>query len=96
MCFLITAVVGLVLVQVVGWGLLWFGLSGLLGAFFYTGRPISYKYRSLGELMLGILCGPVIVMGAYYVGTRSWDRRVPDIGRPGYDHQFDLPGEQSP
>jgi 1,4-dihydroxy-2-naphthoate octaprenyltransferase len=72
-CFLITAVVGLVLVQTVGWGLLWFGLSGLVGAFFYTGRPISYKYRSLGELMLGILCGPVIVMGAYYVGTRGWD-----------------------
>ena len=72
-CFLITAIVGIVLLQVVGWNLLWFGLAGLLGAFFYTGRPISYKYRSLGELMLGILCGPVIVMGAYFVETRGWD-----------------------
>ncbi len=72
-CFLVTAIVGVVLVQMVGWGLLWFGLAGLLGAFFYTGRPISYKYRSLGELMLGLLCGPVIVMGTFYVVTLSWD-----------------------
>lgn len=72
-CFLVTAVIGLVLVQVVGLGLLWFGLAGLLGAFFYTGRPVSYKYRALGELMLGILCGPVITMGAFYVETRGWD-----------------------
>ncbi len=72
-CFLVTAIIGLVLVQMVGWGLLWFGLAGLLGAFFYTGRPISYKYRALGELMLGILCGPVIAMGAFYVETQSWD-----------------------
>ena len=72
-CFLITAVVGLVLVQTVGWGLLWFGGAGLLGAFFYTGRPISYKYRALGELMLGIMCGPVIVMGAYYAVSKGWD-----------------------
>jgi 1,4-dihydroxy-2-naphthoate octaprenyltransferase len=72
-CFLVTAVAGPVLLQMVGLGLLWFGLAGLLGAFFYTGRPVSYKYRSLGELMLGILCGPVIVMGSYYTQTLGWD-----------------------
>jgi 1,4-dihydroxy-2-naphthoate octaprenyltransferase len=71
-CFLITAIVGLVLVYLVGWLLLLFGLGGLLGAFFYTGRPVSYKYRALGELMLGILMGPVIVMGSYFLHTQSW------------------------
>lgn len=75
-CFLITALIGLVLVVLRGWPLLIFGLSGLLGAFFYTGRPVSYKYRAMGELMLGILMGPVIVMGSYYVQTRGWDWAV--------------------
>jgi len=72
-CFLVTIVCGVALIAITGWGLLWFGLAGLLGAVFYTGRPISYKYRALGELMLGILCGPVIVMGTYFVETRGWD-----------------------
>ena len=72
-CFLITAIIGLVLVYLVGWVLLLFGLAGLLGAFFYTGRPVSYKYRAMGELMLGILMGPVIVMGSYFLDTQSWN-----------------------
>jgi 1,4-dihydroxy-2-naphthoate octaprenyltransferase len=75
-CFLITALVGLVLVYLVGWPLLLFGLAGLLGAFFYTGRPVSYKYRAMGELMLGILMGPVIVMGSYFLHTQSWNWTV--------------------
>ena len=75
-CFMVTAISGMVLLQVTGWKLLLFGLAGLLGAFFYTGRPISYKYRALGELMLGILVGPVIVMGAYFVQTSGWDWAV--------------------
>ncbi len=75
-CFMITALSGLVLLQASGWRLLFFGLAGLLGAFFYTGRPISYKYRALGELMLGILVGPVIVMGAYFVQTGGWNWAV--------------------
>jgi 1,4-dihydroxy-2-naphthoate octaprenyltransferase len=72
-CFMVTAIIGLVLLQVVGWKLLLFGVTGLMGAFFYTGRPISYKYWAQGALMLGILVGPVIVMGSYYVQTRVWD-----------------------
>ena len=72
-CFMVTELIGLVLLQMVGWKLLFFGLTGLLGAFFYTGSPISYKYRALGELILGILMGPVIVMGTYYVQTQGWD-----------------------
>jgi 1,4-dihydroxy-2-naphthoate polyprenyltransferase len=72
-CFLITEVIGLVLVYLVGWQLLLFGMAGILGAFFYAGRPVSYKYRAMGELMLGILMGPVIVMGSFFLHIRSWN-----------------------
>ena len=75
-CFLGTAIIGLILVYLAGWQVLLFGLAGLLGAFFYTGRPLSYKYRALGELTLGILMGPVIVMGAYFLYTHGWDWSV--------------------
>jgi 1,4-dihydroxy-2-naphthoate polyprenyltransferase len=75
-CFLITVVIGLILVLMVGWPLLLFGLAGLLGAFFYTGRPVSYKYRAMGELWLGILMGPVIVMGSFYLHALRWDWAV--------------------
>jgi len=75
-CFFVTAFIGLVLVQIAGWELLLFGVAGLVGAFTYTGRPFSYKYRALGELMLGILVGPVIVMGAWFVQTGDWDWAV--------------------
>jgi 1,4-dihydroxy-2-naphthoate octaprenyltransferase len=71
-CFAVSILIGLLLVQMVGWLLLLFGLVGLLGSFFYTGRPLSYKYRGLGELMLGFLLGPVILMGSFYVQTLSW------------------------
>ena len=73
---LVTALIGLILVQLVGWRLLIFGLAGLLGAFFYTGRPISYKYRALGEVFSGTMMGPVMVMGSYYVQTQSWNWAV--------------------
>lgn len=72
-CFSVTAMIGIVLVQIVGWQLLLFGLVGLLGAFFYTGWPVSYKYRAMGELLLGILMGPTMVMGSYFLHTRGWD-----------------------
>ncbi len=75
-CFLVTVLIGLILVMLVGWPLLLFGLAGVLGCFFYTGRPFSYKYRGLGELFLGVLLGPVTVMGSYYVQTTSWNWAV--------------------
>ncbi len=75
-CFAGAVLIGLVLVQLIGWILLLFGLAGLLGSFFYTGRPLSYKYRGMGELFLGVLLGPIIVTGAYFVQTQNWDWEV--------------------
>jgi 1,4-dihydroxy-2-naphthoate octaprenyltransferase len=72
LCFALAVLIGLALIQLVSWVLVLFGLAGLLGSFFYTGRPFSYKYRGLGELMLGILLGPIVVMGSYYVQVLSW------------------------
>lgn len=60
---------GGVMVGLVGWSILLFGLVGITGGFFYTGGPVSYKYIGLGEFIIAFLMGPLMVEGAYFVQT---------------------------
>src|SRR5205807_920261 len=46
------------------------GLLGAFGAYFYSGRPIAYKYHALGDLAIFLLFGPLMALGAYYVQAR--------------------------
>jgi 1,4-dihydroxy-2-naphthoate octaprenyltransferase len=64
--------VGLYLVWVRGWPLLVIGAVGLLSGYFYTGLPIKVGYRGFGELLVGLNCGPLVVLGAYYVQAKSF------------------------
>lgn len=70
-CVLITAFIGGFLVTAAGWPILVFGISGILGGFFYTGGPRGLKYIGLGEASTGFLMGPLMVCGAYYVQERT-------------------------
>jgi len=45
----------------------WICGVGLLLGFFYTGWPIGYKYRALGELGIFGIWGPLMFQGAYAV-----------------------------
>lgn len=58
---------GLLLARLCGPAVLWLGLAGLLGGFFYTGRPIAYKYVALGNPLVFVLMGPLIVVGSHLV-----------------------------
>ena len=66
--------VGLVLVWLCGVEVLWFGLAGVVGGFFYGGKKVGYKYVALGDVMVFTLMGPLIVCGTYYVltGRLGW------------------------
>ncbi|MCS7094226.1 MAG: prenyltransferase, partial [Thaumarchaeota archaeon] len=44
---------------------------GLFLSYFYTAPPFKLAYRGLGELAVGTGFGPVIVLGSYFVQTRS-------------------------
>lgn len=43
------------------------GIIGVFLGFFYSAKPLSIGYGSLGELATGLGFGPLMVLGAYYV-----------------------------
>lgn len=80
--FGVTACIGLVFIAVHGWPILLLGLTGILGGFFYTAAPVGYKYLGLGDLMVFILMGPLMVIGSFYVLTGVWQNDVLLISLP--------------
>jgi len=46
------------------------GILGALISFEYTGPPLKYKYKGLGELMVFIMWGPMMFSGSYYAQTK--------------------------
>ena len=80
--FALTALVGLVFIIYHGWIILAIGLFGMAGGFFYCAGPIGYKYRGLGDLMVFILMGPLMVLGSFYVLSGLIDYRVVMLSLP--------------
>jgi 1,4-dihydroxy-2-naphthoate octaprenyltransferase len=70
--FAIGAAIGISIAVQVGWPVLALGVASVLAGYFYTASPFSLAYRGLGEVVVFIFMGPVIVMGAYYVQTEAW------------------------
>jgi 1,4-dihydroxy-2-naphthoate octaprenyltransferase len=66
------AAAGIALTTATGWPVLALGIASVAAGFFYTASPLSLAYRGLGEVVVFIFMGPVIVLGAYYVQTQSW------------------------
>jgi len=60
---------GVVLVALRGVPILILGLIGIAGGYTYTGRPIGYKYFALGDVLVFILMGVLLVVGADYALT---------------------------
>jgi 1,4-dihydroxy-2-naphthoate octaprenyltransferase len=61
-----------------GWPVLAIGAAGVVSGYFYTAAPLRLGYRGWGELITGLNCGPLVVLGAYYVQaqTLSWSALV--------------------
>ena len=68
--FLLSAVVGVPLIQKAGMDVLWLGLIGFVSGFFYTAPPFRFASRKgLGELLIGLNFGPLMVAGSGLVQT---------------------------
>ena len=68
--FTLSAVVGVPLIQKAGLPVLWLGLIGFLSGLFYTAPPFRFaSRRGLGELLIGLNFGPLMVAGSTLVQT---------------------------
>jgi 1,4-dihydroxy-2-naphthoate octaprenyltransferase len=70
--FALGAILGLLLVVLRGPAILFLGLICLPLAFFYTGWPLKLAYHGLGEILVAIFMGPVMILGSYYVQAREF------------------------
>ncbi len=68
--FALSAVIGIPLIQKAGMPILWLGLIGFLSGLFYTAPPFRFASRKgLGELLIGLNFGPLMVAGSTLVQT---------------------------
>ncbi len=64
--------VGVYLVVVGGWPVVWIGLASLACAVLYTGGPFPLAYHGLGDVFVFVFFGPVAVGGTYWVQGLAW------------------------
>jgi 1,4-dihydroxy-2-naphthoate octaprenyltransferase len=71
--FAVAGVAGLALAALSSWWLVAVGAVSILAAWTYTGGPIPYGYRALGEVFVFVFFGLVAVVGTTFGQTRSLD-----------------------
>ena len=68
--FTLSAVVGIPLIIKSGLSILWLGLIGFFSGLFYTAHPFKFSSRKgMGELLIGLNFGPLMVAGSALVQT---------------------------
>lgn len=74
-------IVGIVLILIVGWPILIIGGASLIAAVTYTGGPLPYGYRGLGDVICFLFFGFVAVIGAGYVQIEelTWELAVASV-----------------
>jgi 1,4-dihydroxy-2-naphthoate octaprenyltransferase len=76
--FAFTAVIGLLFIYLRGWPILVLGVVGILGGLFYT----PCKYYGLGDIMVFVLMGPLMVIGSFFVLTGTYHHSVLWVSMP--------------
>lgn len=67
LCFAIGSTLGLYLVATRGLFILWLGIFSVLAGWFYTAGPFAFAYTGLGEVIVFLFMGPIMVLGSYFV-----------------------------
>ncbi|MCZ2859347.1 1,4-dihydroxy-2-naphthoate polyprenyltransferase [Blastococcus sp. VKM Ac-2987] len=69
LAFAVAGVAGLALAALSSWWLVAVGAVCMAAAWTYTGGPLPYGYRALGEVFVFVFFGPVAVVGTTFVQT---------------------------
>jgi 1,4-dihydroxy-2-naphthoate octaprenyltransferase len=70
--FVVAALLGVVLIFLVGPAIILFGLGGMLVAYFYSAKPFKFASRGLGDILVYIAMGFLMTWGSYYVQIQQW------------------------
>jgi len=68
-CATVGALCGVYIILRCGGGIVLFGIAAAAGLYAYTGPPFYLKYRALGEVVVFIVFGPLLVVGAAFAQT---------------------------
>ncbi len=74
--FVVGFLLGLILVWVRGTDILYLGLFGLIAGIFYTVKPFQFKYIALGDVLIFLAFGPLLVLGSYFALTGNMDWNI--------------------
>lgn len=80
--FALAALVGFWFVYQVGSGFFWLCLVGLAGALGYTLKPVNYKARGLGVVLVFWLMGVLMVSGCYLAVAGHYHWQVLPVSLP--------------
>ncbi|MEE9600803.1 MAG: prenyltransferase [Thermoplasmata archaeon] len=67
------SLIGIYLFLIRGYLLLLIGLIGVVSLYSYVGPPLRLAYHGVGEFVVGLNFGPIIVLGTYVVQTGGID-----------------------
>lgn len=74
--FAIAGVFAIYLARHSGLPIIIISILGFLAALFYLSPPLKLAYRGLGELVIALSYGPLMMSGAYYLQRHQLDGRV--------------------
>ena len=69
--FGLSLIPGLYLAARGGWPVVAIGITAIAAAVLYTGGPLPYGYKGMGEIFVFVFFGLVAVSGTYYVQTNT-------------------------
>ncbi|MGN0186490.1 MAG: prenyltransferase [Paludibacteraceae bacterium] len=72
----VAGVAGAVVLVFRGWQIAVIALTGLLLGISYSGKPLELGYHGLGELVIGIMFGPLLMIGMQYAVCGVFDNEI--------------------
>lgn len=78
--FLCAAVAGAYVVGLRGAVPLYIALAGAFLGYSYSGGPLRLGYRGYGELLIGLMFGPMLMAGVQYAACGVFDSRIVLVG----------------
>ena len=82
LAFGLAACLGIYLIYVGGWPILVVGVASIVAGIAYTGGPLPFGYRGLGDIVCFIFFGLIAVVGTYYLQTGSINGSAFLVGIP--------------